>query len=115
MEGIPIKGFERFYSLLENGTVKNNWNEHILKPDKSGCVCLHILNSRKTLSIARLVAIHYLGMPDDKKHKAYKKDLNGGFDKDNIAWDTVANLHKERLEKARKVKFCMYDYKNEEE
>ena len=84
--GKPVKGFERFYSILEDGTIRNEWNNHILKPNKDGCVCFHIRNTRKTLSIARLMAIHYLDMPDDKQHKAYRIDKNGGWSVSNIAW-----------------------------
>ena len=102
--GKPVKGFEHFYSILEDGTIRNEWNNHILKPDKHGCVCFHIRNSRKTLSIARLMAIHYLDMPDDKKHCAFKKDPNKGFDVSNIAWDTLANHNKDRLTRARAIK-----------
>ena len=83
--GKPIKGFEQ-YGILENGTVRNNWNGHVLKPDKCGCVCIHRKNSRKTLSIARLVAIAYLDMPDDKQHRAYRKNPNNGWDVSNIMW-----------------------------
>ena len=86
MLGKPIKGYERYYRILENGTVRNEWNNHILKPDKGGCICLHIKETRKTLSIARLIAINYLNMPDDKQHRAYRKDKNGGFELSNIAW-----------------------------
>ena len=43
------------------------------------------------------MAITFLDMPDDKQHVAYKKDPAGGFDVDNIAW----NSYKDRLNKAR--------------
>ena len=110
--GIPIQGFE-CYNIKKDGTVYNTWNEYALKPDKSDCVCFHRRGQkRKTLSIPRLVAIHYLGMPDDRKHRAYKKDANGGFGIDNIAWDSVSNLNKEVLIKARRAKL---EYNNKEE
>ena len=99
--GMPIRKFAQ-YGILENGTVRNNWSGKELKPDKYGCVCIRPRrNGRcKTFSIARLVAINWLGMPDDKEHMAYKKDVNGGFEVDNIAWGTkhevLSLVHKRR-------------------
>ena len=100
-DGKPIKGFER-YRVMEDGRIRNR-DGYTLKPNKD-CVCVRINDKRKTFSITRLVAIYWLDMPDDNKHKAYKKDPKGGYGIDNVAWDTVANLNKERLEKARQVK-----------
>ena len=98
--GKPIKGWEN-YGILENGTVRNNWNSHELKPDKDGCVCIRNRgkNARtKTFSIARLVAINWLDMPDDKNYMAYKKDPSGGFEVSNIAWgkkhEVLSIVHK---------------------
>ena len=108
MKGKSIVGYER-YQVMEDGTVRNR-DGYALKPDKGGCVSLHVNDKRKSFSIARLVAIHYLGMPDDKKHKAYRKDKNAGFGSDNVAWDSVSNLNKERLAKARQAKI---EYANE--
>ena len=82
--GKPIKGFER-YSVCEDGTVRNR-DGYALKIDKSGCICFHINELRKTYSVARLIAIYYLDMPDDKKYRAYRKDISGGYTIDNIAW-----------------------------
>ena len=100
--GKPIKGFEN-YVILENGTVRNNWNGHQLKPDKSGCICIRTRgkNARtKTYSIARLIAIHWLDMPDSKEFMAYKKDINGGYDVSNIGWgskkDVLSLVHKRK-------------------
>ena len=110
--GKPIKGFSD-YGILENGTVRNNWNGHLLKPDKGGCVCIRIRgrNARtKSFSIARLVAINWLGMPDDKAYTAYKKDPNGGFEKDNIAWapkhEALSIVHKRSLKKNEYANDC---------
>ena len=112
--GKLIAGFED-YGIREDGVVRNNWNGYELKPDKSGCVCIHRANKRKTLSIARLVAIYWLNMPDDKKHRAFKKDPTGGFEATNIGWDTIANLNKERLEEARKCNWKLNNYTTEED
>ena len=111
MEGKSIPGYEH-YQVFEDGTVRNK-DRYALTPNK-GCVCIHVGDKRKTFSIARLVAICYLVMPDDKKHKAYKKDPSKGFGIDNIGWDSIANLHKERLTKARKAKI-EYNKECEEE
>ena len=109
--GKPIKGWE-IYGILENGTVRNNWNGHELKPDKDGCVCLRNRgkNARtKTFSIARLVAINWLNMPDDNKYIAYKKDPNGGLNVSNIAWapkhEALSIVHKRSYHKKEAVEF----------
>lgn len=98
--GKTIKEFPD-YGILENGTVRNNWNGHELKPDKTGCVCIRIRGTnarRKTFSIARLIAINWLDMPDDKNHIAYKKDPNGGWEVSNITWglkhEALSIVHK---------------------
>ena len=103
--GKPIKGFSN-YGITENGTVRNNWNGHELKPDKSGCVCIRTRgkNSRtKTFSIARLVAIHWLDMPDEPGFMAYLKDTSGGYSALNIAWgpkhDVLSMVHKRSFKK----------------
>ena len=97
--GVPIPGFSS-YGVLENGTVRNNWSERILKPDKYDAVCIRARGKCKTFQVARLVAICYLGMPDDKDYIAYKKDPNGGFEKDNITWapkhEALSTIHKRR-------------------
>ena len=100
--GVGIKDFST-YRIYEDGTVRNIHNR-ALKPDKKGCVSVIESNRRKTLSIARLVAISFLGMPDDVLYRAYKKDPNGSLDISNITWDSVANLNKERLTKSRENK-----------
>ena len=82
-----IKDFDT-YIVQEDGTVRNKY-DRIIKPDRNGCVSVREQKRRKTLSITRLMAISFLGMPDDKQHRAYKKDPNGGFGIDNIAWDSL--------------------------
>ena len=106
--GLPIKGFEE-YGILKNGTVRNNWNGHVLKPDKGGCVSLHRRNGRKSFSIARLVAIYWLDMPDEKQYTAFKKDANGGWGVDNITWDITNKARKEIIKQWHQRK------KNDEE
>jgi len=101
-DGKPIKGWER-YRVLEDGTVRNR-DGYAVKPDKGGCVSIHYLDKRKSFSLARLIAIYYLSMPDDKKHCAFKIDPNGGFEVSNISWDTLANHNKDRLAQARAIK-----------
>ena len=103
--GKPIKGFEN-YGILENGTVRNNWNGHEIKPDKDGCVCIRSRgrNARtKTFSIVRLIAINWLSMPDDKAYMAYKKDKDGGYGIDNVAWglkhEVLSIVHKRTIRK----------------
>ena len=101
--GKAINDF-KYCFISKDGTVYNHWSGNVLKPDKSGCITIRRKDKRKTLSITRLVAIYWLDMPDDNKHKAYKKDKDGGYGIDNVAWDTIANLNKERLELARQAK-----------
>ena len=102
MRSEPIKDFDS-YHVWEDGTVRNKRNQ-LVKPDKGGCVCVREQTRRKTLSIARLVAISFLGMSDDKQHRAYKKDPSKGFGIDNIAWDSICEMNKDRLIKARECK-----------
>ena len=102
MRSEPIKDFDS-YHVWEDGTVRNKRNQ-LVKPDKGGCVCVREQTRRKTLSIARLVAISFLDMPDDKQHRAYKKDPSKGFGIDNIAWDSICEMNKDRLIKARECK-----------
>ena len=103
--GKPIKEFPD-YGILENGIVRNNWNGYELKPDKSGCVCIRIRGKnarRKTYSIARLVAINWLDMPDEPRFMAYLKDPNGGYEATNIAWgikhEVLSIVHKRTYKK----------------
>ena len=87
MEGKEIEGLNG-YQILPNGTIKNG-DGLTLKADKNGWISINHRGKRKTYSIARLIAIYYLDMPDDKKYGTYRKDINGGYNLDNIAWDTV--------------------------
>ena len=87
MEGKQIEGLKG-YEILPNGTIKNR-DGLTLKPDKGCCITINHRGKRKTFSIARLIAIYYLDMPNEKKYGTYRKDINGGYNIDNIAWDTV--------------------------
>ena len=102
--GKPIKGFEQ-YGILENGVVCNNWNGNELKPDRSGRVCIKSRGKngkRKTFSIARLVALNYLEMPDDPNYMAYLIDPDKGFAVSNVGWgskhDVLSAAYKQRKE-----------------
>ena len=103
----PITGFEK-YVITDEGYVRHHKYRSILKPDKSGCVCLYQDGKRKTFSIAKLVAISFLNMPDDRKHHAFKKDPNGGYEVSNITYDSLTNLNKDRLAKAIEAKRMLY-------
>ena len=83
--GKQIKGWDD-YIIFKNGKVRNNRTNHMIEPNYSGCITFYIEGKRKSISLARLIAIHYLDMPDDKKYKAYRKDWKAGWDVSNVYW-----------------------------
>ena len=85
----PYKFYTSIYRVSNTGRIKkykDGEDLHII--ESNGAVLLKNKWGKRQITIQRLMAICFLGMPDDEEHKAYRIDPNKPYTLDNIDWGT---------------------------
>ena len=77
----PIVGYERMYEVSNLSRIRNKRTGFILKPVKPPTTKHYVVSlgdrtCRRTIGIARIVAMSFLGMPDDPAMHIWCKDGN---------------------------------------
>ena len=100
---IPINDFETKYLITNTGKVYSNYLKDFLKPLKNikGYlqVCLCISKKKKiTVSIHRLVAIHFLENPSNKPQVNHIDGCKLNNNVNNLEWNTNKENNKHAIE-----------------
>ena len=83
----PYEFYTSIYRVSNTGRIKQNKDgEDLHICPTNNAVWLKNRWRKRQISIVRLMAICFLGMPDDDKHIAYRLDYKKGYEIDNIAW-----------------------------
>lgn len=95
-----IIGYERIYEIDDCGVIKNKTTGKILKPIKKmngySAVTLYKKGTKpRQMLVHRLIAIHYIQNPDNKKEINHKDGNKLNSNIDNLEWATSSenNLH----------------------
>ena len=94
MEKASIKGFEKRYVVLSNGTVQNMVTGKILRGGKDAYgyiqVCLvDAQGKRRVFKMHRLVAEAFIDNPDGKEHVNHVDEDRTNNDVPNLEWATA--------------------------
>lgn len=88
---VPMIGYERLYAIGSHGHIYSIGKELILKTfvDKDDYLGIRLCKSgrKKTFKISRLVAIHFIPNPENKKEVNHLKGKQDNYYK-HLAWAT---------------------------
>ena len=65
---VPINGYEKYYTINEEGEVYSKYRKRLLIPSKTNgylSIELNVNGLRKRISIHRLIAIHFIPNPNN--------------------------------------------------
>ena len=83
----PYKFYTSIYRVSNTGRIKKHKDgEDLHICSSNGAVWLKNNWGKKQITIQRLMAVCFLGMPDDEEHRAFRIDNNKPYTLDNIEW-----------------------------
>jgi hypothetical protein len=91
---LPIEGFERYYEISNYGKVRRQFRKHQTElfgnPNKDGYLMVFLCtpHNKKTEYIHRLVGIHFIPNPNNKKTINHKSGIKSDNSVSNLEWST---------------------------
>ncbi len=112
---MEIIGYEGIYKIYENGDVENVKRKRILKPgtNRQGYLYVILYKDGKTTStkIHRLIALHYIQNPDNKKCVDHIDRNRQNNSIDNLRWATYSENQLNSPIRGKSIYRGVYFYK----